>query len=84
MDYQELIIKKYPLWTLFLNEKQNYLGRCYISLNREADDPFSDTTIEERQELEAIIIELQRALTLLFNYDLLNYGNLRNDWRHCH
>ena len=84
MDYELLLLKLYPQWTVYLHEKQYFLGRCYVALNRPADDPYSDTTKEERDELELIILDLQTALKKLFNYDLLNYGNLRNGWRHCH
>jgi diadenosine tetraphosphate (Ap4A) HIT family hydrolase len=85
-DFDRLIVKKYPLWTLYLSEHQYYLGRCYLALNREGNlDPFSDCTDEEWAELRAIIKEcLQPALLRLFSPDMLNYGNLRNVWPHCH
>ena len=84
--FERLLVKKYQLWTLYLNEYQCYLGRCYLALNREGNlDPFADCTDGEWSELRDIVRDsLQPALARLFAPDLLNYDNLRNVWPHCH
>jgi len=84
-DYEHLKLKTYDHWTLYLHDKQNYLGRCYIALNRKGSlDPFSDTTSQERDELGNIVAHVHKALAALYQPDIYNYANFRNVWPHCH
>ena len=84
-DYDKLKIERYTYWTLYLHDKQSYLGRCYIALNRSGIlDPFADITRQEKDELESIVLKTQAALDKLYKPDLYNYANFRNSWPHCH
>jgi len=84
-SYDYLKVKEYTYWTLYVHNAQNYLGRCYIALNRQgALDPFRDTTRHEKEELETIILKVQRVLDKLYRPELYNYANFRNTWLHCH
>ena len=85
IDWSEYLLKKYTFWEVYLHDDQTYLGRCVVALNRDGNlDPFAETTVAERQELEAIMADLQRALMDLYRPDMFNYANLRNVWHHCH
>lgn len=83
--FEKNIVHEYEHWAVFLHESQTYLGRTYIALNRDGEvDPFTDTTVEEQEELFTIVGGLKKALDTLYRPDLLNYANLRNTWNHCH
>lgn len=85
IDYEKYVLKRYKHWTVYLHHNQAYLGRTYIALNRVGNlDPYTNTTPEERNELEVIITELQIALNVLYQPNLCNYANFRNTWPHCH
>lgn len=85
IDYEKCTLTQDRFWTTYLHHNQAYLGRSYIALNREGQlDPYTDTTPEERAELEVIIGGLQTALNDLYQPDLFNYANFRNTWPRCH
>jgi diadenosine tetraphosphate (Ap4A) HIT family hydrolase len=85
LDYEKYPLKQYKYWTTYLHYNQAYLGRCYIALNRSGNlDPYTDTTAEERTELETVITETQAALDALYQPGLYNYANFRNTWPRCH
>ena len=85
IDYEKYPLKKYKYWTIYLHYNQAYLGRTYIALNRAGNlDPYTDTTTEERAELEVVIAELQTAVNDLYKPNLFNYANFRNTWPRCH
>lgn len=85
INYEQNVLRQDRYWTTYLHHNQAYLGRSYIALNREGQlDPYTDTTPEERAELEVIIGGLQTALNDLYEPDLFNYANFRNTWPRCH
>ena len=82
MDYDELKIKEYKYWDLFLNEKQYpYIGRCYTSSKRAEADLVIDMNEEEVEELFFHIIpQWNNAVKKLFNCSRLNVSCLGNFW----
>lgn len=84
IDYEQLKIKEYKLWTLYLNEYQCYLGRVFLVANRKDADDFIEMTQAEREEFFSIAKEVNRALKKLFEPDLMNYASLGNVFRHLH
>ena len=85
IDYEKYPLKKYKFWTVYLHYNQAYLGRTYIALNRAGSlDAYSDTTPEERKELETIILKLQKVLNNLYSPDIYNYATFGNTWLRCH
>lgn len=82
------IIHEYPLWVLYLNRKQGYLGRSYAWLKREGKVGFSELTNEEHLELRLVIHWYERALFRAFGFDsqvdLVNYAWLANHVAHGH
>lgn len=84
-DYEANLLRQYENWNVYLHESQTYLGRTYVALAREGEiDPFTDTTTDERSELQVITSGIKSALGTLYQPDLLNYANFRNTWPHCH
>lgn len=84
LDPEELKIKEYNLWTLYLNEYQCYLGRTYLVAKRPDAIDLFETTEEERTELFTIGQEINAALRKLFQPDHMNYASLGNTFRHLH
>ncbi|MGH7174820.1 MAG: HIT family protein [Minisyncoccia bacterium] len=85
MNYKDLILKEYPLWTLYLSEKQAYLGRAYAWLTRVGGmQRLSQISPEERTELlERVLPEYEAAIGQLFSPDHMNYSWLGNEF-HVH
>lgn len=81
--FKNLEIKKYKYWRVELRKNQNYLGWCFIILNRHVED-LMDITREEQQELFQITKRLRNVLKKLFNPDLFNYAALGNKINHTH
>jgi len=90
-SFDELKIRSFEHWNLFLHGDQSYLGRTVLSLGRSEDlhrgvdvDPFLDTTPDEMIELQVVLGGLSVALDELYQPTRLNYANLRNTWPACH
>lgn len=68
MDYEQLKIKSYKHWDLYLHENQCYLGRVFILL-REDDgvEDFLSIQGEIREEFFQIGEEIKTALNLHFH-----------------
>lgn len=84
IDYNELKIKEYKFWNLYLNEFQCYLGRvCLVAKRSDAKD-FIEITLEERDEFFHIAKKFNDAIQKLFKPDLMNYAALGNNYNHLH
>ena len=83
-DYSKFLVKKYRYWTLNVHENQGYLGRCVVWCDREDAHKLTDATIEEREELFAILKELQNASVKTFGSDWFNFAFLGNGTPHLH
>ncbi len=84
INYNDLKIKEYKLWTLYLNEYQCYLGRVCLVAKREDAKDFIDITEDEREEFFYIAKKVNIALKKLFEPDLMNYAALGNNYSHLH
>ncbi|MEK6953296.1 MAG: HIT family protein [Nanoarchaeota archaeon] len=84
MDYEEVLIKEYGHWKVYLHENQGYLGRVYIWAKRKDAFDFFDMTREEQEEYFKIGREIKKALKKLFEPDIYNYATLANVTRHLH
>ena len=80
---EDILIKRYRLWSLLIHRNQHYLGRSILSLNRHIVDLF-DTTKEEREELFSIMKDVREVFKKLFSPDLFNYASLGNNVEHLH
>jgi|SRR3989338_8083188 len=86
MDYEQLRIKTYSLWDLFLHEHQfPYIGRCYASAKREDARSVRDMRKDERDELFDIVVpEWDTAIKVLFAHTKANFASLGNTGNHLH
>lgn len=82
MDYRDLVLKEYLHWTLYLSEKQSYLGRAYAWLRRPGPmQRLSDLRTDEQRELFGRILpEYERAIEQ-FRPGHMNYAWLGNEFR---
>ncbi|MEA2035901.1 MAG: HIT family protein [Nanoarchaeota archaeon] len=81
--FDELKIKEYPNWIVYLHPNQYYLGRCIIRLKRHLED-FFDINDAELKEVFEITKEFRGAIKGLFGADMINYATLGNIIRHVH
>jgi diadenosine tetraphosphate (Ap4A) HIT family hydrolase len=82
-EYDWLVIKRYKYWRIELRNNQNYLGWCFVVLNRHVED-LIEITPEEQRELFKVTKKLRKAITKIFQPDLYNYASLGNETRHVH
>jgi len=79
VDYDQLIIKSYKHWDVYLHENQCYIGRMFILLKDDTNiDDFLSIEGEVREEFFQIGTELKAALQTLFQPDKMNYAALSN------
>ena len=79
MDYEQLKIKSYKYWDVYLHENQCYLGRVFVLLREDAGvEDFLSIQGEIREEFFQIGEELKMALKALFQPDKMNYAALSN------
>jgi len=79
VDYDQLKIKSYKYWDVYLHENQCYLGRVFVQLKEdEGVKDFLDIKGEVRDEFFQIGEEVKRALDILFKPDKMNYAALSN------
>ena len=79
VDYEQLKIKSYKHWDLYLHENQCYLGRVFVLLKEdEVVEDFMAIEGEVRDEFFLIGGEVKAALKILFKPDKMNYAALSN------
>lgn len=79
MDYEQLKIKSYKYWDVYLHENQCYLGRVFVLLREDAGtEDFLSIQGEVREEFFQIGEEVKVALKTLFQPDKMNYAALSN------
>lgn len=87
MDYEQLKIKSYKYWDVYLHENQCYLGRVFVLLKEDQGvEDFLAIGQEARDEFFLIGNEIKTALKMLFSPDRMNYAALSNtsDKIHVH
>jgi len=79
MDYQQLKIKSYKHWEVYLHENQCYLGRVFVQLKEDKGvEDFLAIEGEVRDEFFQIGNQIKAALKTLFKPDKMNYAALSN------
>jgi len=79
MDYEQLKIKSYKHWEVYLHENQCYLGRVFVQLKEDKNiDDFLAIEGEARDEFFLIGNQIKATLKALFKPDKMNYAALSN------
>ena len=79
MDYEQLKIKSYSHWDVYLHENQCYIGRVFALLREDSGvDDLMSVDGEVREEFFLIGKEIKNALHILFQPDKMNYAALSN------
>lgn len=78
--YNELVLKEYPCWTLYLHTDQYFLGRAYAWLEGDGElQRLSKLTPFERNYLwNQVLPSYESALAKLWRPDHINYAWLGN------
>jgi len=86
MDYEQLKIKKFEQWDLYLHKNQfPYIGRCYAWAIRPEADKVSDMNTHEREELFTIVIpSWEKAIKEIYGEIRPNIAILGNETPHLH
>ena len=77
------VLAESAYWRLVLNNNQNLLGKCFLTLRRHTES-VSSLTPAEWTDLHEQIVRTTRLLTLAFAPDHFNYVFLQNQDRHVH
>ena len=72
-----LIDSKY--WEVYLADKQDYIGRCILVLNRHCES-LSKLNDEEWTELKVLIEQLETAIANALGASMFNWSCLMNDF----
>ena len=85
MDYEQLKIKSYQYWDVYLHENQCYLGRVFLLLKEDENiEDFLAIEGEVRDEFFLIGGKVKAALNILFNPNKMNYAALSNTSEKIH
>ena len=77
------VLTESDYWRLVLNRNQNFLGKCFLALNRHLE-AVSLLSPLEWMDLHRQLILATQALTFAFRPDHFNYAFLQNQDRHVH
>lgn len=79
MDYNQLKIKSYKHWEVYLHENQCYIGRVFLLLKEdEGIEDFLAIDGDVREEFFKVGEKVKTALKTLFKPDKMNYAALSN------
>ncbi len=85
MDYDQLKVKSYKYWDVYLHENQCYLGRVFVLLRAEEGvEDFLAIEGEIRDEFFLIGKQVKTVLKALFKPDKMNYAALSNTSEKIH
>jgi len=85
IDYNQLLIKSYKHWEIYLHENQCYIGRVFALLkDDEHVEDFLTIEGEAREEFFLAGNEVKSALKTLFQPDKMNYAALSNTSSRIH
>jgi diadenosine tetraphosphate (Ap4A) HIT family hydrolase len=77
------VLAESDCWRLVLNRNQNFLGKCFLALNRHLE-AVSQLSSLEWMDLHRQLVLATQALSVAFQPDHFNYAFLQNQDRHVH
>ena len=80
-DYKETewLLYQSLYWSVYLADRQDYIGRCILVLNRHCGS-LSELDISEWTELKTMIDRLERLYKEVLGAELCNWSCLLNDF----
>ncbi len=82
-EFRDLLIHEGTSWRIELRSRQNYLGWCFIILQRHLTD-LLQITQKEQDELFTLTRALHQAVTKSFSPTMFNYASYGNKNPHVH
>lgn len=76
---KEWLLFESEIWSIYLADIQDYVGRCILVLNRHCES-ISELNLSEWIELKAIINKLEQCYRELLGAELCNWSCLMNDF----
>lgn len=70
--YPETLICEYDHWVVLLREQQVTLGSLVLCSNADATT-FSQLPVGAFEEMQAVVSDIERAVSEAFHYDKINY-----------
>lgn len=81
---QGSLLREYTHFNVYLDQKQYYLGRCFVWGKRPGCTDFFALTEKEWAELRLVTADMARAYAASFQPDLVNVAFLGNSEYHLH
>lgn len=78
-EKKKYLIAQSQYWSVYLADKQDYIGRCILVLNRHCES-ISKLNDEEWAELKVLIESLETAITSSLGANMFNWSCLMNDF----
>ena len=78
-EEKKYLIVQSQYWSVYLADKQDYIGRCILVLNRHCES-LSKLDDEEWAELKVLIERLEAAITSSLGANMFNWSCLMNDF----
>ena len=78
-EEKKYLIVQSQYWSVYLADKQDYIGRCILVLNRHCES-LSKLDDEEWAELKVLIERLETAITSSLGANMFNWSCLMNDF----
>jgi hypothetical protein len=77
MDYNQLKVKSYNYWDVYLHENQGYIGRVFLQLREDQGvEDFLEIQGGIRDEFFQVGQEVKKTLKGLFTPDKMNYPTM--------
>jgi len=81
--YKTGVLKEYNHWVLEISFRQHTLG-CFIIFAKRDIDKISELSDEELSELKNVMVDMEVAITKIFQADRFNYLQLGNSLHRLH
>ena len=78
-DDKQFQVYESSLWSVFLSDEQDYIGRCILVLKRHCGS-MSEMTDDEWEELRRLVCEVETCLKTVLGATLCNWSCLMNSF----
>src|SRR3989338_1164096 len=82
-DEKNNLIKEYTHWKLLIRNRSTTLGNC-VAITKTHHEQFSGLSAEEMKDFSNVVKDIEKALSICFHYDKINYLMLMLKDNHTH